>query len=59
MYQRFRNRYLCKLDYMQSNFKKPGCTGCGRCTEACAAGIDFRETVTELSKSHHEEQLLV
>ncbi|MBN1996920.1 4Fe-4S dicluster domain-containing protein [candidate division KSB1 bacterium] len=45
MYQRFRNRYLCKFDYMKSNFNMIGCTGCGRCTEACAAKIDFREVV--------------
>jgi sulfhydrogenase subunit beta (sulfur reductase) len=49
MHMRFRNRYLCKLDYMQNNFGTLGCTGCGRCTEACAAGIDFREVVTEIS----------
>jgi sulfhydrogenase subunit beta (sulfur reductase) len=49
MHQRFRNRYLCKLDYMKSNFGMSGCTGCGRCTEACPAGIDFRKAVSGLS----------
>ncbi len=45
MYNRFRNRYLCKFDYMQSNFGVLGCVGCGRCTEVCAGEIEFREVV--------------
>lgn len=45
MYERFRHRYLCKFDYMHKNFNEIGCTGCGRCTEACPAKIDFREVV--------------
>ena len=46
MYQRFRNRYLCKFDYMKSNFNEIGCTGCGRCIDACPANIDFREVIS-------------
>lgn len=49
MTERFRNRYLCKFDYMYKNFGEYGCTGCGRCTEACAAKIDFREVVKKIS----------
>lgn len=49
MTERFRNRYLCKFDYMNKNFDEFGCTGCGRCTEACAAKIDFREVVKKVS----------
>ena len=45
MYDRFRNRYLCKFDYVQSKFNTYGCTGCGRCIEACPAEIDIREVV--------------
>jgi ferredoxin len=45
IHERFRNRYLCKLVYMQQNFGQLGCTGCGRCTEACPARIDFRAVV--------------
>lgn len=45
MYQRFRNRYLCKFDYMKSNFDMIGCTGCGRCIDVCAGEIEFREVV--------------
>ncbi|MBN2413703.1 4Fe-4S dicluster domain-containing protein [candidate division KSB1 bacterium] len=48
MFQRFRNRYLCKFLFMKSNFDMLGCTGCGRCTEACAAQIDFRQVVNSV-----------
>jgi len=45
MTQRFRNRYLCKLQLMERNFDIFGCTGCGRCIEVCPAGIDIRKVV--------------
>ena len=48
MNKRFRNRYLCKFDYMKNDFGKVGCTGCGRCTEACAGNIDFRNVVSSV-----------
>ena len=48
MRQRFRNRYLCKFLYMPSNFQTLGCTGCGRCTEACPGQIDFRTVVRDV-----------
>ena len=48
MTERFRNRYLCKFDYMNHNFGEIGCTGCGRCTEACTAKIDFRKAVKNI-----------
>ena len=54
MTERFRNRYLCKFDYMRKNFDEIGCTGCGRCTEACAAKIDFREVVKNVSSLAQE-----
>lgn len=54
MTERFRNRYLCKFDYMKKNFGEIGCTGCGRCTEACAAKIDFREVVRNVSSLAQE-----
>lgn len=45
MTERFRNRYLCKFSYMKSNFDMSGCTGCGRCVDACAAKLDIREVM--------------
>lgn len=55
MYQRFRNRYLCKFDYMQNNFGKIGCSGCGRCIDACAAGIDFRDVIKTIHEKTTEQ----
>jgi sulfhydrogenase subunit beta (sulfur reductase) len=49
--ERFRNRYLCKFSYMQSNFGTPGCTGCGRCIDACAAKLDIREVMHNINKN--------
>ena len=46
--KRFRNRYLCKLCYMQTNFNTLGCVGCGRCIDACPAGIDYNRVVKSL-----------
>jgi sulfhydrogenase subunit beta (sulfur reductase) len=51
MGKRFRNRYLCKFDYMKHDFDKIACTGCGRCTEACAGGIDFRRVVQTVEQA--------
>jgi ferredoxin len=54
MYQRFRNRYLCKFDYMKSNFGMLGCVGCGRCTDVCAGGIEFRDVLRKMLESQEE-----
>lgn len=51
MSKRFRNRYLCKFDYMAHNFDTLGCTGCGRCTETCAGKIDLRKVVQQAEKA--------
>jgi sulfhydrogenase subunit beta (sulfur reductase) len=54
MTERFRNRYLCKFCYMQSNFQSLGCTGCGRCIDACPAGIDFRQVVKNIEDTRRD-----
>jgi sulfhydrogenase subunit beta (sulfur reductase) len=46
--ERFRHRYLCKLMRMKTEFGSLGCTGCGRCTDACPGGIDYRKVVHDL-----------
>ena len=51
MDERFRHRYLCKLVSMKAEFGSLGCTGCGRCTEACPGGIDFRSAVRRLMEA--------
>lgn len=57
MRHRFRNRYLCKFLYMPSNFKSLGCTGCGRCTEACPGQIDFRSVVRDVLEAPTPESV--
>jgi sulfhydrogenase subunit beta (sulfur reductase) len=51
MHDRFRNRYLCKLILMKDQFGLLGCTGCGRCTDACPAGIEFPGAVRRLMEA--------
>ncbi|MFH1415286.1 MAG: 4Fe-4S dicluster domain-containing protein [Elusimicrobiota bacterium] len=48
LWQRFRNRYLCKFSLMQNEFDMSGCTGCGRCIQTCPGKIDIRETLKGL-----------
>jgi len=50
MDQRFRNRYLCKFQFMNKNFGRVGCTGCGRCTDTCPAQIEFQEVLKSTEK---------
>ncbi len=51
LYERFRNRYFCKFKYLQDNYNKIGCTGCGRCIEGCQGEIDMRSALKDLAKS--------
>jgi ferredoxin len=54
MSERFRNRYLCKFCYMPYNFQILGCSGCGRCIDACPAGIDFRQVVNNIENKSRD-----
>ncbi|MFH1194644.1 MAG: 4Fe-4S dicluster domain-containing protein [bacterium] len=54
MFERFRNRYLCKFLYMKSNFDIYGCTGCGRCTETCPGKINFMKAVKNIIENKAE-----
>ncbi|OIO73405.1 MAG: hypothetical protein AUJ85_08090 [Elusimicrobia bacterium CG1_02_37_114] len=48
LYERFRNRYECKLNWRMVNFNMYACTGCGRCIDVCPGKIDIRKVVSEL-----------
>lgn len=50
LYERFRNRYFCKLKYLLENYDHLGCTGCGRCIEGCQGRIDMRAALNDLTK---------
>ena len=46
--KRLRNRFMKKFDFFPENLGMFGCTGCGRCIEACLAKIDIREVLKSL-----------
>jgi len=50
VYERLRHRYLHKFDYIHESFGFDGCTGCGRCIQACQGKIDMRKVLSELKK---------
>jgi ferredoxin len=51
---RFKSRFIHKFVFFPETEGFLGCTGCGRCVEACLAGIDLRETLQELAASRQE-----
>jgi len=46
---RFANRFLHKYAWSPEQWGMLGCVGCGRCTDACAAGIDIRQVIREMT----------
>lgn len=51
VHERLRHRYLHKFDYIRENFGFDGCTGCGRCIQACLGRIDMRKVLSELKNA--------
>jgi ferredoxin len=47
---RFRHRFFEKYLRLPESYKIPGCTGCGRCIEACPGRIDMRSVLMDLVK---------
>ncbi|MFA4990976.1 MAG: 4Fe-4S dicluster domain-containing protein [Candidatus Omnitrophota bacterium] len=47
--QRLRNRFDKKFNFFPDNIARFGCTGCGRCVEACPGKIDIREVLSKLA----------
>ncbi len=41
--ERFRNRFLHKLEFFTERYGEPLCTGCGRCIAVCPTGINIIE----------------
>ncbi|MDP2980925.1 MAG: 4Fe-4S dicluster domain-containing protein [Candidatus Omnitrophota bacterium] len=49
--QRMRNRFDKKFNFFPDTIGRFGCTGCGRCTEACPGKIDIRAVLSKLQAS--------
>ena len=48
---RFKNKYVKKFQFYPAKFDMVACTGCGRCIEACLAGIDMRQVLRDVEES--------
>jgi sulfhydrogenase subunit beta (sulfur reductase) len=48
--ERFRNRFLHKLEFFKERYGTPLCTGCGRCTAACPNGISIVGVMDEIKE---------
>lgn len=46
--ERVRQRVSHKFKYLVEEFGRQGCTGCGRCVEACPVNIDLRQVLHEV-----------
>ena len=46
--ERLRNRFDKKFNFLPDMIGRFGCTGCGRCVEACPGKIDIREVLGKL-----------
>lgn len=49
--ERFRNRFLHKLEFHKERYGTPLCTGCGRCIVACPAGINIAGIIAEIKEA--------
>ncbi|MDO9577294.1 MAG: 4Fe-4S dicluster domain-containing protein [Candidatus Cloacimonadales bacterium] len=50
LYNRLKNRYLCKFVHKPDMFGEIACTGCGRCIDACIGKINKNEIIIEACK---------
>lgn len=46
--ERLRQRISHKFKYLVEEFGRIGCTGCGRCVEACPVNVDIRDVLREI-----------
>ena len=49
--ERFRQRFLHKLEFFQERYGTPLCTGCGRCTIVCPTGINIVKIIDAVKEA--------
>jgi len=49
---RQRHRYMRKFNYPVKRYSRYFCTGCGRCTRACMAQINLKDTINALAEEN-------
>jgi sulfhydrogenase subunit beta (sulfur reductase) len=49
--ERFRNRFLHKLEFFKERYGRALCTGCGRCIVACPAGINITQIIKQVKEA--------
>ena len=54
--ERVRQRVSHKFKYLVEEFGRLGCTGCGRCVEACPVNIDIRSVLARRSRAPSDER---
>jgi sulfhydrogenase subunit beta (sulfur reductase) len=52
---RQRHRVYRKFKYISDSTGEPWCVGCGRCTQACTAGISIVNIVNRLVNDYDRE----
>ncbi|MGI6452287.1 MAG: 4Fe-4S dicluster domain-containing protein [Syntrophomonadaceae bacterium] len=50
--ERFRNRFLHKLEFFTERYGYPLCTGCGRCIVACPTGINIVKIIDAVKEAN-------
>ncbi len=50
--ERFRNRFLHKLEFFSERYGYPLCTGCGRCIVACPTGINIVSIIDQVKEAN-------
>jgi len=55
--ERFRHRYVHKFDQIVERYGIEGCSGCGRCIEACPGNIDMRKVFRALDSMVSAEKV--
>jgi ferredoxin len=49
--ERFRNRFLHKLQFFPERYGEPLCTGCGRCIVVCPAGVSIVKIIDRIKEA--------